>query len=61
MKINELHSWELSCPQAREIQKQLAEQVVTSSKAINPRLIAGVDVSSNRFSNKGIAAVVVFG
>jgi len=60
VKINELHSWELSCLQAREIREQLEEQMVTSSKTINPWLIAGVDVSSNRFSNEGIAAVVVF-
>ena len=59
MKINKLHSWELSYSQAREIQKELAELVVSSSKAINPRLIAGVDVSSNRYSTKGVAAVVV--
>jgi len=41
------------------MQKELAKLVISSSEVINPRLIAGVDVSSNRFSTKGIAAVVV--
>ncbi len=59
MKINKLHSWNLSYSNAREMQKEFAKLVISSSEAINPRLIAGVDVSSNRFSTKGIAAVVV--
>jgi len=46
MKVHELHGWDVSPGEAREIQSSLARRVVTEDSVINPRLIAGIDISS---------------
>ncbi len=59
MKVNKLHQWDMSLAQAREMQLSLARKVVTENEGVNPRLVAGVDISSP--DSQGIArgAVVV--
>jgi len=59
MKIRELHEWQVGIARAKEIQTALAQRVVTETEGINPRLVAGVDISSP--DSRGIArgAVVV--
>jgi len=61
MKVNKLHRWDVSLAEAKEIQLKLAAEVATENEGINPRLIAGVDISSP--DSRGIArgAVVVLG
>ena len=59
MQIVRMHSWNVSTKEAREIQEKLASQVSRECKVNNPRLIAGVDISVNRFSKTGRGAVVV--
>jgi deoxyribonuclease V len=53
MKIQQLHSWQMSIAQAKQIQQELASQVSLKSEAIKPRFIAGVDISAP--DSRGIA------
>lgn len=54
-----MHKWKVSVSEATTIQKQLRESVRLEKLAAPPRYIAGVDVSSNRFSNLMYAGFVV--
>ena len=59
MKVYKLHDWEVSLEQAKEVQLGLARRVVTENEGINPRLIAGVDISSPGSQSMARGAVVV--
>ncbi len=59
MKVESLHSWQVSTAQALEIQQKLAAQVSKSSKVTAPRFIAGVDISAGKGEGMATAAVVV--
>jgi len=59
MKVHRLHEWEVSSALAREIQLSLAKRVVTENGVINPRLIAGIDISSPDAQGVARGAVVV--
>jgi deoxyribonuclease V len=59
MKIALQHEWHVTTSEAREIQKVLAADICRTGKTTVPRLIAGVDISFNRWSKMGTAAVVV--
>ena len=61
MKVAELHGWQVSVDQARDIQMRLAARVMGSSEGIAPRLIAGVDIAVNKRGEMATAAVVVLG
>jgi deoxyribonuclease V len=60
MDILCLHEWPVTTARAREIQIGLAPRVSLEG-TVNPRFIAGVDISVNRFTKTGTAAVVVLG
>ncbi len=57
--MKKLHGWQLSIPQALDLQRRLAVQVSVSSEITTPRFIAGVDISSGRAQGIATAAVVV--
>jgi deoxyribonuclease V len=59
MRAQALHGWDVTVAQAREIQLSLAKRVVTENKVINPRLIAGIDISSPDAQGVARGAVVV--
>lgn len=59
MKIESLHSWQVSTTQASEIQRRLAEQVSKRSVVTTPRFIAGVDISTRKGEEMATGAVVV--
>ncbi len=59
MKIQPLHSWDLTPTQAIAMQRQLADRVDTGRPLTRCNLIAGADVSYDRFSNLFYAGVVV--
>jgi deoxyribonuclease V len=54
-----LHGWQVSVPQALEIQKSLAARVSRVSQIISPRFIAGVDISAPKAQGMANGAVVV--
>ena len=59
MKIHPLHSWDVRVAEATELQRQLAAQVDVRPTVKHCNLIAGADISYNRFSPTMYAAVVV--
>src|SRR4051794_26372031 len=59
MRIHRLHSWNLTPEEAIALQRQLARQVDTQTPLIQFDLIAGADISYNRFSSTLYAGVVV--
>jgi deoxyribonuclease V len=59
MKIRALHSWDISRQEAPALQKELAGQVDASKPLASWNLVAGADVSYNRFSPTCYAGVVV--
>jgi len=59
MKVYKLHSWQISIVQAKEIQRKLANQVSRENDKLNPRLIAGVDISSSDSTGTACGAVVI--
>ena len=59
MEVIRQHEWRVSTSEAREIQAELAGQVSRAGDVNNLRLIAGVDISVNRWAKTGTGAVVV--
>jgi len=59
MRIIHRHGWQVNTARAREIQSGLAGEVSRTGDIVNPRLIAGVDISVNRWAKTGTGAVVV--
>jgi len=59
MKVNSLHSWQVTTAQARELQLKLAPQVSRTDQLTSPRFIAGVDISVDRVRDEARGAVVV--
>ena len=59
MRIVSRHSWQVTTAQAKAIQTGLAAEVSRVGNVTAPRLIAGVDISVNRWNGTGRGAVVV--
>ncbi|MBM4446901.1 MAG: deoxyribonuclease V [Chloroflexi bacterium] len=59
VKIQQLHGWQISIAQAKQIQTELASQVSRKSEAIKPRFIAGVDISAPDARGIARAAAVI--
>ena len=59
LRVCALHGWEVSVARAREIQLSLAKKVVTENEVINPRLVAGIDISAPDAQGVASGAVVV--
>lgn len=51
--------WDVSRAEAAEIQRQLRARIRLGPLPHEPRFIAGIDVSSNRFSNELFAGLIV--
>ena len=58
MQLVQHHGWQVTTAEAIEIQKKLAGQVSREGD-VNPRFVAGIDVSINRWAKTGTGAVVV--
>ncbi len=59
MKVINRHGWNVTTAQARTIQMELTAEVSRVGGVTSPRLIAGVDISVNRWAKTGTGAVVV--
>jgi len=59
VKVERLHSWQVSPAEALDIQRRLAAQVARSSQVTTPRFIAGVDISAANAQGIATGAVVV--
>ena len=59
MKIHPLHAWNLTAAEAVALQRQLAGRIETGPPLTRCNLVAGADISYNRFSDVLYAAVVV--
>lgn len=59
MQIKKLHSWNLSCSQAIDLQKRLASKVQFIPLKKPPKLIAGLDCAFTKNGQKIIAVAVV--
>ncbi len=57
--MKRLHSWQVSIPQALDLQGRLAAQVSRNSEIITPRFIAGVDIAAGKTQGMATAAIVV--
>jgi len=59
VRVESLHSWQVSPAQALDMQRKLAAQVSKSSEVTAPRFIAGVDISAGKAQGMATGAVVV--
>jgi deoxyribonuclease V len=59
MKIAMRHDWRVTTARAREIQTELAAEILRTGDVPDSGLVAGVDVSVNRWARTGNAAVVI--
>jgi deoxyribonuclease V len=59
MRIARKHGWTIDTREAKQIQLELAGEISRDGKVTGPKFIAGVDISVNRWSKTGRAAVVV--
>jgi deoxyribonuclease V len=59
MRVFNLHGWEVSTAEARELQLKLASEVSRNDVVSSPRFIAGVDISVDRVRGVARGAVVV--
>jgi len=59
MKVERLHGWQVSIPQALDIQLKLAAKVSRVGEVATPRFIAGVDISASKAQEMATGAVVV--
>jgi deoxyribonuclease V len=60
MKVRRLHAWDVSPAEAIAIQRDLAGQVDVTASLPDFELIAGADVSYNRFSDVIFASVLIW-
>jgi deoxyribonuclease V len=59
MKVHHLHRWDLDPAEAVALQRELAARVDVATPLGECRLVAGADISYNRFSSVFYAGVVV--
>lgn len=59
VKAKNLHSWQMTIPEARDLQLRLAGEVIPRGSGKQPRLIGGLDISLRRSGLARAAAVVM--
>jgi deoxyribonuclease V len=59
VRLKQLHDWNLTIPAARDLQNRLAFDVGRTGSVVEPRFIAGVDVSIRKSRGMATAAAVV--
>jgi deoxyribonuclease V len=59
VRLRSLHDWRISHAEAVAVQRRLAKEVLHTGKVTAIRIVAGVDVSSNRARGEATGAVVL--
>jgi deoxyribonuclease V len=59
MKVESLHSWQVSTAKALDIQMELADRVSRSGEVATPRFVAGVDISVHKGQELATGVAVV--
>ncbi|MDY6834958.1 MAG: deoxyribonuclease V [Chloroflexota bacterium] len=59
MEVRHLHDWGVSIAEAKELQTHLAADVVTEYEVVDPRFIAGTDISAPNLEGIATGAIVV--
>ncbi len=59
MKAREMHSWQMTIPEACKLQLRLAGEVISQGTIDKPRLVGGLDISVPRGRPARAAAVVL--
>jgi len=59
VKVERLHTWQVSTTEALDIQRRLAGQISRSNEVDTPHFIAGVDISTGKAQSMARGAVVV--
>jgi len=59
VKVEQLHSWQVSTTEVLDIQRRLAGQVSRNREVTTPHFIAGVDISAGKAQEMARGAVVV--
>jgi deoxyribonuclease V len=59
VRLQQLHDWNLTISESKDLQNRLAKEVVQVGSVVEPRFIAGVDVSINKSWGIGTAAVII--
>lgn len=59
MRLFKLHDWNLTISESRDLQNRLALEVSRIGSVVEPRFIAGIDVSVKKSRSIGTAAVVI--
>ena len=59
-RVAQLHSWDVTVPEARELQVALRERLVARAPSdFVPRLVAGADVAFDKARNLAFASAVI--
>lgn len=59
MKINNLHSWDVTSHEAFHIQEKLAKQIKIYPLKIKPKYIAGADIAFDNETNTAFAGIII--
>jgi deoxyribonuclease V len=59
VRLRQLHNWNLTIPESWDLQNRLALEVLRVGSVVEPRFIAGIDVSTQKYRGTGTAAVVI--
>ena len=59
VRLNQLHDWNLTISESRDLQNRLASKVLRIGSVVEPNFIAGIDVSTQKSRGLGTAAIVI--
>jgi deoxyribonuclease V len=59
VKINQFHNWQITREQAKQLQRDLANQILKKNELIHPHFIAGSDISAPDSQGIAHAAVIL--
>ena len=52
VRLQQLHDWNLTTSEAKDLQNRLASEVYRTGSVVEPRFIAGIDVSTTKSQDR---------